>query len=322
MLGIVVIGRNEGERLRDCLQSLPPSYTMIYVDSGSRDSSTTIARGLGAEVVELDPQMPFTAARARNEGFKRLQEISSNCKFVQFIDGDCVLDSGWVDRAVEYLDSHGNIGAVFGRRRERFPGRSVYNQLCDWEWEQGTIGEAAAFGGDVVIRAEALLLVGGYRDDLIAGEDPELSLRLRMAGWLIWRLDADMTMHDAALTRFTQWWRRISRSGYAFAQGADLHGATSDRYRIWESRRAWFWGFGLPLIGVTAIMIFGAVGGWFLGIYLVQFLRQLLRNKGRLRDRAMLSSFQILARFAENQGQFKYLRDRVVNHQSRLIEYK
>jgi len=321
MLGIVAIGRNEGERLRDCLRSLPPEATVVYVDSGSTDRSTTLARELGAEVVDLDLQKPFTAARARNAGFKRLEQISSDVEYVQFIDGDCSLCPTWLDHAVEHLKSHDDVGAVSGRRRERFPERSIYNQLCDWEWEQGKIGQADAFGGDVVIRAKALLAVGGYRDDLIAGEDPELALRLRMAGWKLWRLDTDMTVHDAALTQFKQWWRRSTRSGYAFAQGAHLHGATN-RYRVWESHRAWLWAFWLPLVGITLILVFGPIAGLFFGIYLVQFLRQLLRNKGSLRDRAALSFFQILSRFAENIGQLKYLRDRIARRQAQLIEYK
>ena len=101
--------------------------------------------------------------------------------------------------------------------------------------------EARAFGGDVMIRAAALENVGGYRDDLIAGEEPELCIRLRAAGWRIWRLPYEMTSHDAAMTRFSQWWRRAMRAGYAFAQGAHLHGASPERHWVWESRRAWLW---------------------------------------------------------------------------------
>ena len=109
------------------------------------------------------------------------------------------------------------MAAVCGRRRERFPERSIYNWLCDREWDS-PIGEATACGGDVLIRRQALAAVGGYRDDVIAGEEPELCVRLRAARWRIWRLDAEMTLHDAAMTQFRQWWKRILRSGYAFAQ--------------------------------------------------------------------------------------------------------
>src|SRR6185437_6636133 len=138
--------------------------------------------------------------------------------------------------AKSFLETHSNVGAVCGRRRERFPDRSIYNWLCDREWE-GPAGEVRACGGDVMIRSSALKAVGGYRDDVIAGEEPELCVRLRTAGWSIWRLDTEMTLHDAAMMRFNQWWRRTLRAGYAFAQGAYLHGAPPERHFVWEMHR-------------------------------------------------------------------------------------
>src|SRR3990170_3982962 len=89
-LGIVAIGRNEGERLRACLRSVVgDNRVVVYVDSGSTDGSVEMARSMGAEVVELDLATPFTAARARNEGFHRLEQLNPNVAFVQFVDGDC-----------------------------------------------------------------------------------------------------------------------------------------------------------------------------------------------------------------------------------------
>ena len=89
-VGVVVIGRNEGPRLERCLASLiGAAQKIVYVDSGSTDGSVQMARRLGVEVVELDMTMPFTAARARNEGFARLQHVLPSMRHVQFVDGDC-----------------------------------------------------------------------------------------------------------------------------------------------------------------------------------------------------------------------------------------
>ena len=178
--GVVVIGRNEGERLRQCLMSLPRASVIVYVDSGSSDGSVQRARHLGADVIELDMRAPFTAARARNAGFRRLREISPDFEYVQFVDGDCELIDGWLEDAISFLNAHADVGAVCGRRRERYPERSIYNWLCDREWD-GPVGDVRYSGGDVMIRADALEAVGGYRDDLIAGEEPELCVRLRAA---------------------------------------------------------------------------------------------------------------------------------------------
>jgi glycosyltransferase involved in cell wall biosynthesis len=316
-----VIGRNEGERLGQCLLSLPKAGVTVYVDSGSSDGSVQRARLLGADVIELDKEVPFTAARARNAGFRRLLEISPELEYVQFLDGDCEVIDGWLGVAVSFLTTHSNVGAVCGRRCERYPQRSIYNWLCDREWD-GPIGDVRYSGGDVMIRTLAFEAVGGYRDDLIAGEEPELSYRLRAAQWHIWRLERPMTLHDAAMTRFGQWWRRALRGGYAYAQGAYLHGASPERYRVWESHRAWLWGIWLPLACLLASLLFKPWGWVAWLIYPLQFLRQTVRNRGRFSDRARLAFFQILARFPEGLGQIKFMFNRLLRRQARLIEYK
>ena len=319
--GAVVIGRNEGERLKRCLRSLSAAAALVYVDSGSTDGSAQWARDQGVEVVDLDMSLPFTAARARNAGFKRLREMAPDLAYVQFVDGDCELHAGWPAPSLSFLESHADAAAVCGRRRESHPEQSIYNWLCDRDWDRPH-GEVSACGGDAMMRATALEAVGGYRDDLIAGEDPELCVRLRAAGWRIWRLDAEMTLHDAAMTRFSQWWQRTLRGGYAFAQGAYLHGALPERYRIWESRRAWLWGVWLPLICLATGLAFGPWGWAAWLIYPLQVLRQTARNAGPLGDRATLAVFQVLARFPEGLGQIKFMHDRLFGRQAHLIEYK
>jgi len=319
--GAIVIGRNEGERLKRCLKSLSAASVVVYVDSASGDGSAQWARESGAEVVELDVSLPFTAARARNSGLRRLRETAPDLAYVQFVDGDCELVKDWPEAALFFLDSHADVGAVCGRRRERFPEHSIYNWLCDREWE-GPAGETRAFGGDVMICAGALEEVGGYRDDVIAGEEPELCVRLRAAGWRVWRLDNDMTLHDAAMTHFGQWWKRMLRSGYAFALGAFLHGAPPERHFVWESRRAWLWGVWLPLVCLLATLVFWPWGlaAWL--IYPMQMLRQTIRNTGPLGQRATLALFQTLSRFPEAFGQIRFLCDRQLARRAQIIEYK
>jgi glycosyltransferase involved in cell wall biosynthesis len=319
--GAIAIGRNEDGRLQRCLASLSSAMAVVYVDSGSSDGSVQWARDHGADVVDLDTSIPFTAARARNAGFRRIQELVPDLTYVQFVDGDCQLIESWPKHALAFLDRHPDVGAVCGRRRERFPERSIFNWLCDQEWN-GPIGEVRAFGGDVMIRVAALQATNGYREDLIAGEEPELCVRLRAAGWRIWRLDAEMTLHDAAMTRLDQWWRRALRGGYAFAQGAYLHGNSSERHYVWEARRASLWGVWLPLACIAAGLMWEPWGWTAWLIYPLQVLRQTVRNSGSLSERATLGLFQVLARFPESWGQIKFLRDRLLGHQTRLIEYK
>src|SRR5262245_27425374 len=86
-VGVVAIGRNEGERLRRCLESVMGKVrAVVYVDSGSTDDSVALARSLGTTVVELDLSRPFTAARSRNSGIARLCEADPDVEFVQVVD--------------------------------------------------------------------------------------------------------------------------------------------------------------------------------------------------------------------------------------------
>jgi GT2 family glycosyltransferase len=321
-IGIVAIGRNEGARLAKCLESARRnSSCVVYVDSASTDDSVRIAQSIGSEVVELDMRTAFTAARARNAGYERLRELAPDLRYVQFVDGDCEIVPGWIDTASAFLDGHPDAAVACGRRRERYPERSIYNWMCDIEWNT-PVGEAKACGGDAFIRAEAFDRVGRYRADLIAGEEPELCVRLRRAGWRVWRLDADMTLHDAAMTSFRQWWRRALRAGYASAQGAHLHGAPPERHGVWASRRARLWALWLPLACVASGLLLGPWGWAAWLIYPAQVARQTLRNSGAPRDRATLAVFQVLARFPEFFGQIRFLRDRLLGRGARLIEYK
>lgn len=150
-LGLVAIGRNEGQRLHRSLNSVVGrGLTVVYVDSGSTDGSIELARSLGAEVVELDLSRPFTAARARNEGFERLSDLDPEVCFVQFVDGDCEVVEGWLEKAKQVLEQNPEVVVVCGRRRERSPESTVYNRLTDLEWDS-PVGEATACGGDAMM---------------------------------------------------------------------------------------------------------------------------------------------------------------------------
>ncbi|WP_136475927.1 glycosyltransferase family 2 protein [Pseudomonas sp. DG56-2] len=321
-IGVVVIGRNEGQRLERCLASLRGGADkIVYVDSGSTDGSVQMALARGVQVLALDLSVPFTAARARNEGFACLQRLLPAMRHVQFVDGDCEVDAGWLAKAQAFLDAHPEVAVVCGRRRERFPQRSVYNLLCDLEWDTPT-GQAKACGGDALMRADAFAAIGGYRPDLIAGEEPELCVRLRANGWKIWRLADEMTLHDAAMTRFSQWWRRSMRTGYAFAEGTFLHGAAPELHWQRESRRAWIWGLGVPLGIVLASVL---LGGWglLLGlIYPLQAVRLARRGSRSARENWLQAVFLVLGKFPEMLGQLKFLLNRYGSGKAALIEYK
>jgi GT2 family glycosyltransferase len=321
-VGVVAIGRNEGERLRRCLNSVSGAgLRVVYVDSGSTDASVAMSRGLGVAVVELDLRTPFTAARARNAGVERMLLEEPQLDYVFFVDGDCEVAQGWLETARNFLDEHADVGVLCGRRRERFPQKSIYNMLCDIEWDIPP-GETLYCGGDALMRVPAFQQAGGYRADLICGEEPELCVRLRGAGWRIWRLSDEMTLHDAAMYRFGQWWRRTMRGGYGFAQIVAIHGTAPGGLWVADRRRVWMWAFALPLL----ILFLAGLAGWYalllLAAYPLNVVRLALRGGRSSRENWWRAASLVFGNFPELIGQFKFILGRLRNTPQRLIEYK
>ncbi len=323
-IGVVAIGRNEGQRLIRCLQSVIGRSVVVYVDSGSSDDSVAAARSLGAEVVELDMSIPFTAARARNAGFARLQELNPEVEYVQFTDGDCDVAPGWLERATEELDRRPELGAVCGRLRERFPEASIYNRLCDIEWDI-PLGEIKACGGNSFVRATAVNQVGGYNPGLIAAEDDEFCLRLRRAGWKIVRLLDDMATHDAAMTRAKQWWKRAMRCGFAYANGAALHGRGPERHFVRERRRIVVWGLGVPTTAAALAWPTGGVSLALLALYPIQLARTYRGLRTRVSHRGHALAYAtscVIGKFPQAIGLIKFYLGQARGAPARLIEYK
>jgi glycosyltransferase involved in cell wall biosynthesis len=325
LIGIVVIGRNEGERLHRCLSSaISQATNVVYVDSGSTDQSVSMAKSLGVEVISLDMSVPFSAARARNAGFDRLMQIDPTIQFVQFVDGDCELIAGWTDLAEKMLLADSRLAVACGRRRERFPEQSVYNALCDMEWDVPP-GETTWCGGDALMRTEAFTAVKGFDARLIAGEEPELCRRLRRAGWKILRLGSEMTLHDADLRRFNQWWRRSVRSGHAFAEGAGLDKNAADGYCVHEVRSIWLWGVILPAFALLFAFPTRGISLLLLLCFPLMSLRIALgkhRFCNSWKRSIQFGIFNMLGKFPQAWGQFLYLCSRRTGKPRSVIEYK
>jgi hypothetical protein len=353
-IGVVAIGRNEGDRLRLCLASVVGrGYPVVYVDSASTDGSPAAARAMGVEVVDLDMSKPFSAARARNEGFARLLEVAPDVQYVQFVDGDCEVVGTWIGRARIELEEQPQAAAVCGRRRERFPDVSVYNRLADVEWDT-PVGEAKACGGDAMYRVSAFQQVGGFNNTVAAGEEPELCQRLRGEGWKIFRVDAEMTLHDSAILRFGQFWRRSVRNGYGVMDVARRFG--KDGLYVNQVRSTERWAVQVPVFVLAGSAAAGAilypaaaatadtsVGTWVLrvvggagaglgagllllvALYAVQVLRISRRVRPKVRDGTTALAYGaclMAGKFGQYAGHRRLLADAKAGRLTRLIEYK
>ena len=327
-VGIVVIGRNEGERLRTCLEALEGmEASVVYVDSGSIDGSSDVARGLGFKVVELDDRKLHSAARARNAGFRHLTDLHPDLDAVQFLDGDCILSPKWLDDGLALLRERPEIAAVSGRRREMHPQTSVYNRLADFEWDL-PLGLVKWCGGDAMFRADAFRDLDGYTESLIACEELELCYRARRDGWGILRIPSEMSRHDANITRFSQWWRRCVRTGHSYLQAASLHRHDDGRFLRREIRSGLIWGVGLP-VGLALTFFLPWLLLPLVLISLLNLTRILMRRRNKeggerhgLPALMSLACFTLLTHAPIAVGMSQYLLFRASGRRSSLIEYK
>ncbi len=258
------------------------------------------ARSLGCEVVELTRDKPFSAARARNEGFARgpgnAIPVCASCSLSMAIASWW---KGWLERGCAAFETRPDAGVVCGHVREIHPEASVYNRLFDLEWRQKP-GEIDACGGIFMVRPGVFQEVGRFRPEVIAAEDNEFCVRVRRTGRKIVLLDAPMVLHDAAMKSFLEWWRRARRTGHAYAQVAALHGGSDERYYVRDCRRTWIWGLIVPLL---ALGLAPLTRGWSLLLllgYILQFLRIFQYGKGRgwpSGDAAVYAYFTVITKF-------------------------
>lgn len=326
-VGVVAIGRNEGERLERCLNSLK-DLPLVYVDSGSSDNSVALARSMGAHCVELDLTRPFTAARARNTGFRALLERHPDLNWVMFVDGDCEVQPDWLTQALGVAESDPQIAVVCGRRRERYPSATIYNEMCDIEWNT-PVGEARACGGDALYRVAVFQQVGGFDDSFIAGEEPELCFRIREHSHKIRRIDAEMTLHDAAMTRIGQWWKRTERSGHAYLLNYLKHGTkNAERLNYREIRSILLWACIYLLLLMATLFLRSPIPLILLTLLIASQAAKMTLAQPRLKAQYGKPStfrycvFIMLGKVPQALGILRAYRNKRSGREHRLVEYK
>jgi GT2 family glycosyltransferase len=325
-LSVVVIGRNEGERLTRCLSSVRRALgaatpaEILYVDSDSTDDSRERAAAAGATVLGVRPQRPC-AAIGRNAGWR-----AARGEYVLFLDGDTILDPAFLPQALAAMADPA-IAVVWGHRREIAPRQSCYVRALDLDWVYAP-GVVAFCGGDALCRREALETAGGFDERLIAGEEPELCQRIRAAGALILHIDAPMTLHDLGIRSFRPYWRRAFRAGHAYAEVSRLTRAGGRPLWANEARRNVVHGgavaaapVALAAAAAAGPFALAAVVGAGVGVLARTYRRCAWKSDSRF-TRAVYALHSHLQQVPILCGQLAFHVDRLRGRRRALIEYR
>ncbi len=327
-LSVVIIGRNEGQRLVDCIRSVqamndpPEGMEIIYVDSDSTDGSPASAEALGVQVLVVHPERP-AAAIGRNAGWR-----AAKAPLILFLDGDTILHPDFVKEAKLTLDDP-KIAMVCGYLRERYPEASVYQRVLDLDWISSH-GISKFCGGIALIRRHVLEEVGGYNPQLIAGEEPEMCQRIRVSGYLILHIDQPMALHDLAITRWSQYWQRAIRTGHAYAEISTLLRDTAIPLWQQESRKNFFNAsvlIGIFIVGFIMTLFLKSFIplGTSLFLFLLLSVRSAIKARWKSTKPLTLFLYGIHSQFQQiliALGQLSYHYHHWRGQRRRLIEYK
>ena len=154
--------------------------------------------------------------------------------------------------------------------------------------------------------------------------------RIRTLGFSILRVDRPMTGHDLAMTRFSQYWRRAIRSGYAYAEVSTRFSGTDLPLWRTEARSNLIHGAGLlgiivgaPLLSIALHSIVPIAAA--VAIVTLLALRTAVRYRWKTSDLVTLLLFSLHSHLVHIPllfGQLKFQLDRLAGRTRELIEYK
>ena len=327
-LSVVIIGRNEGQRLIDCINSVlamnnpPDNLEIIYVDSDSKDGSPERALALGVQVIVVHPKRP-AAAIGRNAGWQ-----VAHAPLILFLDGDTILQPNFTKKALKNFEDP-TVAIVYGHIYELYPQNSIYQRVLNLDWiDEAGIVEFC--GGNALIRRHVLEEVGGYNELLIAGEEPEMCQRIRTRGYTILHIDQPMALHDLGIFRFSQYWQRTERGGHAYAEISTMFKNTAIPLWQHESRKNLFHATLLVILFVIGLFTSLFLTAWWpllisVGLFALLSIRSAWKARWKSTNKFTLFLYGLHSQFQHIPiafGQLSYFYHRWRGKRRHLIEYK
>lgn len=182
-ISVVIPAYNEEKFIETVLQSLVnqscQDFELIVVDNNSSDNTSGVAQKYGAKVIY---EKTKGVAAARQAGF-----FASRGEIVATTDADSVVPPNWLDKISlafekdKSLVGFGGLGILYsGPVTARAAGRYLFSYF--WIIDRVFSGGWNLVGFNMAVQKKAFVKIGGFRVDLMLGEDVDLAKRLRAVG--------------------------------------------------------------------------------------------------------------------------------------------
>jgi GT2 family glycosyltransferase len=215
--------------LRGCLESISlqrgPSFELILVDNGSSDGSVEFAGHFAnsahfpISVIRNEENLGFCAAN--NQGIARARG-----GWIALLNNDAEAEPGWLAAMLSAAGERTDVGMVACKivmfdqpRRIDKAGHVIWldgqnRGRGTGEWDTGQYDHEQEVlwpdGCAALYRKSMLDAIGGFDEDLFAyGDDAELGLRARIAGWRCVYTPAAVVRHHRGSTLGVMSSRRI-----------------------------------------------------------------------------------------------------------------
>lgn len=208
-VSVVVIGYNEADNLLRTFTAIrnmnyPLEFIeLIYVDSGSTDCSVQIAQKFTSRIF-IEDIWP-SAARNRNRGL-----FESKFDIVHFVDGDVNLHPDYLYEAVLRITGH-EAQCVFGNLKELT--NNKWDSILIHDYQNRIHGYVDSPGAGGTFLKNSLIAINGWDERIPRGEEIELGIRFREAGYKILFINRLMGLHDYGVKNILNYFRKQISEG-------------------------------------------------------------------------------------------------------------
>lgn len=175
-VSIVIPVFNEERYLPSCLTSLmslsypKDHHEILLIDNGSTDRTLEIARGFSEVSIHVKENVKVGAVR--NYGVQKAKG-----SVIVFLDSDCVVNQEWLTDGVRKLTADAN--SVIGGQYLLRDDPSWLEKYWILASPNRTVRETSLLGGCIFMPKEIFQNIGGFDEYLNAGEDSDLTVRLK-----------------------------------------------------------------------------------------------------------------------------------------------